>query len=722
MRLPVRWHGDARLVAMLGARLCRPVSLASADLNEDGLPDLVTGYATPDGAGVVAVRQRRPDPPTPFEGDVRVFATPARPDVLAAGDFDADGHLDVLAAESGGTILALLRGDGSGRLHAPALTPLSGRITAIAIGDIDRPDGLADVTVGIAVAQQPTLLIFSGPSGAMRSTPERISLPAAVGAITVADLDRDGFADIAAAAKSEMAILRGCSEAAVPGTSRRRHVERHALLFDGLSLVAGEFTGDAATDLALLAADGTARILDPASGRESAPASPPITLPRGTVRRNALDAAAGGDARVATMLIAANISAHRSDDLVLYDAAGGRLVVLTLRAGGSTSPGDEVPASEPTRWSVVPLAMGISPVAVLPMRLNGDALDDLVLIDPEDPDPAFALTSPSATFTVTNTNDNGVGSLRQAMLDAEASAGADAILFSIPGPGPHTIAPTSALPVLSDPVTIDGSSEPDFDGRPIVEIAGHLAGTPRGGIDLVVGDSVVRGLIINRFGGSGIVSEASRRNRFEGNFIGTDVSGALDRGNAANGIELLGGSENTIGGTTPASRNVIAGNDQNGVLLLGTAATSNLVQGNFIGVDVTGTSRLGNSVNGVQVNGAFANAIGGTLPGARNVISSNGSGVHILGSGANNNIVQGNFVGTGANGTTTLGNGFGVFVSDFSFSTIGGTTPAARNVISGNNVGVTFRAASGPATRYRGTSSAPMSAAPLRSATSSESW
>jgi hypothetical protein len=669
-RLPAVWRGEARRA--------RPLSLASGDLDEDGLTDLVAGYAAADGAGIVSVRAGSPDPATPFKSEATVFATPDAPGALAVGDFDADGHLDVLAAAPGGTNLAILHGDGSGRLAAARTVSLPGRVSAIATGEYDRPDGLDDVVVAISGAGPPVLLIFAAPEGALRSAPGTVSMPATVPAMAMADLDGDGFGDLAVAAGSVLVIVRGRSEALTSDAGHERIVERHALSSEILSLAAGEFTGDAGTDLALLLTDGAVRIVDPATGRESVPASPQVILSVGP-------AALGGDTRGAAKLIAANVSAHRADDLVLSDSAHRRVHLLTLHSGRqSGTMDDRAPPMETANWLAVPLEMEAAPVAVLPMLLNGDALDDLVLIDEGSPAPAVALTSPVSTFTVTNTNDGGAGSLRQAMLDAEASPGADSILFSIPGPGPHTISPISPLPALFDPVTIDATSEPDFAGRPVVEIAGNLAGAPRGGIDLVAGDSVVRGLVINRFGGSGIVSEANRRNRFEGNFIGTDVTGTLDLGNAANGMTLLGASENTIGGTTPAAQNLVSGNDQDGVFMGGADARSNLVQGNFIGTDVTGTAPLGNTINGVQVNAGPANTIGGTAAGARNVISGNSVGVRILGSGANNNLVQGNFIGTDVNGTARLGNSMGVLVSDFSFSTIGGTAESARNLISGN--------------------------------------
>ena len=74
-----------------------------------------------------------------------------------------------------------------------------------------------------------------------------------------------------------------------------------------------------------------------------------------------------------------------------------------------------------------------------------------------------------ATYSVTNTNDSGAGSLRQAILDANTNAGADTITFAI-GTGPQTISPLSPLPTITDPVTIDGTTQPGFSGSPIIEL------------------------------------------------------------------------------------------------------------------------------------------------------------------------------------------------------------------------------------------------------------
>ena len=185
-----------------------------------------------------------------------------------------------------------------------------------------------------------------------------------------------------------------------------------------------------------------------------------------------------------------------------------------------------------------------------------------------------------------------------------------------------------------------------------------------------------------------IVGSSSTNNKVLGNRIGTNFNGGSDFGNTLDGVRIGNASNTTIGGTVAGARNVISGNDANGVFISGTSsATFNKVQGNFIGTDAPGTSDLGNAEVGVRVD-TPGNVVGGEVTGARNVISGNsGVGVSMLGSGAGGNTVQGNFIGTNADGTSTpnnLGNFHGVFISDAPGNTIGGTVPAAANTISGN--------------------------------------
>lgn len=298
----------------------------------------------------------------------------------------------------------------------------------------------------------------------------------------------------------------------------------------------------------------------------------------------------------------------------------------------------------------------------------------------------------AATFTVTigTDNDSGspviAGSLRWAIMSANAgTAGPNVIDFNV-GPGPGvTITPHSPLTVLTAPVTIDGTTQPGFQGTPIVELSGVLAGGAASGIHITGGNCTIRGLVINRFSDSGIRIELNGGNVIEGNFIGTDVTGLLGFGNSNEGIVVENGaSNNRIGGLQASARNVICNNKQTGIFVRDGAA-NNLILGNYIGVDASGGTALGNSTSGVLIKTAN-NVVGGDVPGARNLIAGNGwSGVYLYLSGAVGNVVQGNFIGADATGTLAVGNkDRGVVVLDGSGNIIGGLTVAARNLISGN--------------------------------------
>jgi hypothetical protein len=176
-----------------------------------------------------------------------------------------------------------------------------------------------------------------------------------------------------------------------------------------------------------------------------------------------------------------------------------------------------------------------------------------------------------------------------------------------------------------------------------------------------------------------------------GNYIGTDAGGGQAVSNILGGVYLADGAiGNTIGGTNAGAGNVISGNLGNGILLRGSNVFNNVVQGNFIGTDATGTNALPNTVAGVTVDtGSSSNLIGGTVAGARNVISGNNLpydyGVIITGAGTSGNVIEGNYIGLGANGETAVSNYFGTMVSGGATNNIfGGTVVGARNVISGN--------------------------------------
>ena len=116
---------------------------------------------------------------------------------------------------------------------------------------------------------------------------------------------------------------------------------------------------------------------------------------------------------------------------------------------------------------------------------------------------------------------------------------------------------------------------------------------------------------------------------------------------------LIGSSNNTVGGASPSERNVISGNGNFGLQIA--SSTGNVVQGNFIGTDKTGTMRLSNA-SGILLAGAGGNSIGGTGAGEGNLISGNLSdGILFQGLGSAN-FVRGNLIGTDVTGTRDLGN------------------------------------------------------------------
>jgi parallel beta-helix repeat protein len=338
-------------------------------------------------------------------------------------------------------------------------------------------------------------------------------------------------------------------------------------------------------------------------------------------------------------------------------------------------------------------------------------------------------------FLVTNTGDNGVvdpdvgagtGTLRQAIVDADAAdttGGPSLIAFAIPttdagygadSPGAFTIQTHSALRPITKSVVIDGYTQAGASPNTLlgpcalgstdstlnpqnygdnavlkIELDGKCAGDSAG---LVLGADhiTVQGLVINRFAEPAISSGVSGQptpngDVIRGNFLGTDVTGTQALGNGGAEVDLAGSGPVTVGGTNPADRNILsaarANSRQGGYginLFFGGGA---VVQGNFIGTDVTGLRPLGNQTYGIYDLSVGGNTIGGANPGASNVISGNdGAGVYV--GTTSTDLFAGNFIGTDVTGTAALPNGYDGGVYAIQPLTFGG--PGAGNLVSGN--------------------------------------
>jgi CSLREA domain-containing protein len=317
-----------------------------------------------------------------------------------------------------------------------------------------------------------------------------------------------------------------------------------------------------------------------------------------------------------------------------------------------------------------------------------------------------AASAQGPTFTVNSTDDVDDGtcnqahcSLREAINAANGAVGEVLIAFNIPGPGPHSILPTSSLPTLVVPTHVDGNTEPDFAGTPVVEIDGSLAGGGvTWGLSLGASNSSVRGVVVNRFSGFGveIVGEVTG-GVIEGCYLGTDITGTVSLGSSA-GIYIKGGAGHRVGGPSPSQRNVISGNAFG--IILGELSEDNRVFGNHIGTNAAGDQAIANQT-GVDIRGAD-NVIGGEESGEGNVISGNGTGVLLSDANSTGNYIVGNLIGTDPTGSFPIRNSTGILVrvmggSTNANNTIGGMNPAARNIISGNIEGIRIAEVSGNA-------------------------
>ena len=293
-----------------------------------------------------------------------------------------------------------------------------------------------------------------------------------------------------------------------------------------------------------------------------------------------------------------------------------------------------------------------------------------------------------ATFVVSNTADSGPGSFRQALDDASFSSGSHIIVFNIAPGGVQRIAIKSDLFRISNPLTIDGTTQPGYAGSPLIELIAHQLPDPDErikGLELAGDGGGVRGLAIEGFGTNLHVS--GQNNVIRGSYFGLDASGntrQLSWGGLGIADFVDGTADgNVIGGTAPADRNVISGN-LGGLYIEG---DNTLVQGNYIGTDPTGMLPRPNTDRAIDVRSDH-NTIGGTVAAARNVIAANGSGVNIIQTGSavpTGNRVWGNFIGVAADGRTPLGNTrHGVLAKTDGHNTIGGREPGAANVIAHN--------------------------------------
>ena len=598
----------------------------------------------------------------------------------ASGDFNGDNRTDIAVALATG--YAVLLADAAGGFLPPVITETPD-FRPLLWGAVDvNGDGRLDLLIGGADDTEFTGHLSVALGNGSGGFGARTLLATDLFWVNAVDINGDGHTDLASTTLNAIDVRLGDGTGGF-GTPLRL---ANAVYYNP---AVGDVNGDSRPDIVTGDRDGNLRVFLNNCGAPGSNLAVEIgesaeTVDEGaeltyTVTVTNLHENAATDVQL-TSVLASSVLERVNADVLAVTGPG----AATLSSSGSTY-----------TWTLPSLGGGSSAAFQFRLRPLAGGQIDLVAgvssngadTNPSN-DTAHASTLVNAvgrTIEVTTTNPTGPGSLARAInLSNEDSGDRDRITFNIQPGGPQTITLTGGLPSLTEPAEIDGTTQPGYDNAPIIELNGN--GVTANGLHLP-GNSIVRGLVINRFGSSGIfVAGNGGGNVIEGNYIGTDMTGTIARPNALNGVVVLG-SGNRVGGTTPVARNVISGNVQAGISIFrfgAGAVEANVVSGNYIGTNAAGTAAVPNQ-RGIDVGGgATDNTIGGTEAGAGNLISGNtGDGVNI---GVNSpvNHVQGNLIGTNAAGTAPLRNGSAGVRTSAASTRIGGTTPGARNVIAGN--------------------------------------
>jgi hypothetical protein len=405
-----------------------------------------------------------------------------------------------------------------------------------------------------------------------------------------------------------------------------------------------------------------------------------------------------GQTYLHTEVVVTDLDGVAQFDVTLpFDVAGGKCISMTATdSSGNTSefsPCERVPGPHDTDFDGVPDPIDVCPCTEDPDQADADA-------DGQG-DACEDGASTSKVFTVTNKlGGDFPGSLIRAILDARDNPGRDSIRFNITeGAPPYIIDPFGSMPPNSEPVEIQGNTQPGYEGKPIVYIDGTNNLSSEAPIILNGGDSTLFGIGIFGYTGEKVSILTKGGNEINNCDIGIDPSlNGFTTENGEPGLQGFGMQDGIAVDNSANNRivnNRIGFNLQNGIRIDGAASTGTVVMGNLIGPGVhrtSGTFALGNVLSGVAIeNGASHNRIGGPGPGEGNIIAANeGGGVSIRGLSSRFNVVQGNWIGVdvaGGAGDGSFGNGQnGVGLIQTRDNTIGGAGIGEGNIITASAI------------------------------------
>ena len=689
--LPLTIQGAPSFVHALAMGQVEPLSLVINDFDEDGLPDAVSGFGLGE-EGFLVIETNLPElaeTGRPRQSHRQtLFETGLRPDFLTAGDFDADGHADIVVASRDASFLMMLAGTGAGGFERPRTVQLPGIVHALAAGDINRRDDTSDLAVGVQLTKHrlssswpapltdepAAVLVYEHPAGAFSAPPEVLPAPSAPHTLVIERLDEDEFYDLASAGDNRLDVIYGRDryfDSQLDEPARLRLTVPQGIR----TMTAGTFRRDILRELALVTDAGDVVLFD---GVERTIETTPIHLP-------GLDSAAPLHANHA------RISTLPREELLVLDAASRRLHIVHAPAFSGLGYPAAYPEQTPmpqTASAQTYIDLASAPAAIMPHHINRDGLQDLAILGSmprpgsgQWPALSVATSQFVSTFTVNEDGfesdaDQGDGvcatlltgncTYNAAWQEANASPGQDLITFAIPK------IEARATAFLDETATIDGSAQ----GR--VEVYGAEI-RDNGGNSLITNMALRNGIAIR---------DVSGGSRIENNFIGTTVEGTTIAEDTPLGILLLS-PRNTIGGNSASAGNLISN------ISFSSNAAGNVVQGNYIGINADGSAALQtasvdiNKVkNGVSISSRdnIDNLVGGTTQGEENVIGGFEEwGIDISFAGAGNRII-GNIVGLNAAGDAAIPNvEGGIYEGSSGANLIGSSASRGGNVVSGNS-------------------------------------
>ncbi|MBZ5530010.1 MAG: DUF11 domain-containing protein [Acidobacteriia bacterium] len=723
---PVKPVGPS-LAQSVAAGQAQPLSMATADVDGDGVADMIAGFSAPGGGAIVIHRGNvdafapqsnasflaigRGQFPAPFLPDTQIVSIPVRPDFMALGSFTPGGQQDLVVASLGGSNLYVFPGDGRGNFGAPQTLALTGGVTAMASENLVRGQPYSNLVVGVSTPQSSSLQIFSGSEKGLGPL-SAFALDAAASNIVFGDFG-DSHTDAAFLSGGNAFILH----------SSNFQIEALSLPVNASAMALGSFIFDrtGGLQIALLTSDGSLHIaahteFDPRpltaqehqarlqAGRRGYgnPLDPPRTLPMNGFRIvESIASAAPFTPGQPPVLFRTRISDHGADDVMVLNPSMGQMAVIShpdVAAGATTF----LPAQISTR----PYAG--SPVAALPMRTNIDGRPGVVALHAGQLAPAVMMPLPDPTFFVNRTDDpipgtvattcNNVSnvdvssscSVREAILKANATAGTDTITIaagtytlSLARPSPVTYDGKSGTLEVLDSVNIVGAGQ----GTTIIR-----AGTTNtNGVDMLLAVNEDIAVLTNASASISNLTLQFGRNR--GSVAGFDGDGGcmeFDTGGAGTanltltnvtfsdcsttdgngaGIAIFNASSGATGG--PGLATITNSIFQNGSV----AEVNTNAAGSGGGIWVADLARM--SLSNSQIINNNANQINGTGRGV-------GGGLFIFSAGANSRqtVLHSNTI----TGNNASGDGGGIWDTSNLLIDNGGS-PASLTVISGNTAG-----------------------------------